>query len=460
MKMVEGMTTSRPGNQLEYTGMDTLEGKVRKAVESAHGTRIDWTEAYDSFTSAAQHTAYAAANKIPLFQTARSAPLDRHLRIEHLAAALAEGTPKDELVAMIDDDVLRRTGVDIRGKSFQNGETFGVRVPVSGYFSPELTLFVCKLMLKGARVIPITERGEEPVPYGVTVVAPFTDQALSALQITEGIAHLGRQFLTPSQRNRYNEMRTAAIAQRNGAGGSDSPVPPELDPINAYGTFLEHPVSLRDLVHDSYPRPKQGEEVRGDFAARLQVDLEALDKFTGIAWVGGGGAIGDFGNNTRDWMLLEAFIKGGKPVAGICYGSIVLAQVKDSVTGTYLLQGHFATGHGDADNYTENTATMNPDGAYNPSISGAAPINLSDMLKQAIGTREGGYVTELGQAPMAVMSGGTIFTGNTVEDGDSVADLWLAHHLGGLRGDYFIAGDGPGRVLTKDDPAVERIARW
>ena len=58
-----------------------------------------------------------------------------------------------------------------------------------------------------------------------------------------------------------------------------------------------------------------------------------------MAWVGGGGAIGDFGNNTRDWMLAEAFIKGGKPVAGICYGSIVLAQLKDSLTGTYLLQG-------------------------------------------------------------------------------------------------------------------------
>jgi putative intracellular protease/amidase len=381
------------------------------------------------------------------------------LGIERMAAALADGIPKNDLVAMIDDDVLRRTGVDVRGKSFQNGETFGVRVPVSGYFSPELTLFVCKLMLKGARVVPITEHGEEPVPYGVTVVAPFTDQALNALQITEGIAHLGRQFLTPAQRNRYNEMRNAAIAQRNGAAGSGSSIPPELDPINAYGTFLEKPVSLRELVRDSYPRPKQGEEVRGEFAGRLQADLEALDKFAGMAWVGGGGAIGDFGNNTRDWMLLEAFIKGGKPVAGICYGSIVLAQVKDSLTGTYLLQGHFATGHGDADNYTENTATMNPDGTYYPSISGAAPINLSDMLKQAIGPHEGGYVTELGQAPMATMSGSAIFTGNTVEDGDSVADLWLAHHLGGLKGDYFIAGDGRGRILTKDDPAVERIGQ-
>jgi putative intracellular protease/amidase len=307
-------------------------------------------------------------------------------------------------------------------------------------------------MLKGATVIPITEHGEEPVPYGVTVVAPFTDQALSTLQITEGIAHLGRQFLTPAQRDRYNEMRDAAIAQ-------NTAVPPELDPINAYGTFLEHPVALRDLVRDSYPRPKQGEAIRADFAARLQLDLEALDKFTGMAWVGGGGAIGDFGNNTRDWMLLEAFIKGGKPVAGICYGSIVLAQVKDSLTGAYLLQGHFATGHGDADNYTEYTATMNPDGTYYASISGAAPINLSDMLKQAIGPEEGGYVTELGQAPMSVMSGGVIFTGNTVEDGDSVADLLLARYLGNLSGDYFIAGDGLGRVLTKDDAAVERIAR-
>jgi hypothetical protein len=58
---------------------------------------------------------------------------------------------------------------------------------------------------------------------------------------------------------------------------------------------------------------------------------------------------------------------------------------------------------------------------------------------------------------MAVLSGGAIVTGNTVEDGDSAADLWLAGQLGGLGGDYFIAGDGRGRVLTTDDPAVERV---
>lgn len=463
--MIERTTTGF-GNRVTYAEMDTLDRRARKAVESAQDRRVDWSQVYSNYTEAAKHTAYASANRVPLFQTARPVPLDRHLSIERLATALANGTPRDELIEMIDDDVFRRTGVDIRGKSFKNGETFGTRVPVSGYFSPELTLFVRKLMLKGAHVVPITEHGEEPVPYGVTVVAPFADQALNALQITEGIARLGRQFLTPAQRNRYDEVRNAAITQHNEAlaaatdSGSLPAVPPELDPINEYASFLQNPVSLRDLVHDSYPRPKEGEEVRDDFAAQLEPDLEALNKFAGMAWVGGGGAIGDFGNNTRDWMLLEAFIKGGKPVAGICYGSIVLAQVKDSLTGAYLLQGHFATGHGDADNFTEDTATMNPDGTYYPSISGAAPINLSDMLKEAIGPEEGGYVMELGQAPMAVMSGGAIVTGNTVEDGDTAADLWLASQLGGLKGDYFIAGDGLGRVLTKDDPAVERVVRW
>jgi putative intracellular protease/amidase len=451
--MIERRTTGF-GNRVTYAGMDTLDGRAREAVESTQGRRVDWSQVYSNYTEAARHTAYASANKVPLFQTARPVPLDRQLSIERLATALASGTPRNELIEMIDGDVLRRTGADIRGKSFNNGETFGARVPVSGYFSPELTLFVVKLILKGARVVPITEHGEEPVPYGVTVVAPFADQALNALQIT------------PAQRNRYNDMRNAAITQRNEAlaaaadPGSLPSVPPELDPINEYAGFLQNPVSLRDLVHESYPRPKQGEEVRDDFAARLELDMETLNQFAGMAWVGGGGAIGDFGNNTRDWMLLEAFIKGGKPVVGICYGSIVLAQVKDSVTGAYLLQGHFATGHGDADNFTEDTATMNPDGTYNPSVSGAAPINLSDMLKQAIGPEEGGYVTELGQAPMAVMSGGAIITGNTVEDGDTAADLLLANRLGGLRGDFFIAGDGLGRVLTKDDPAVDRIVRW
>lgn len=455
-------TTTGFGNRVTYKEMDTLDSRARKVVENAQGGRVDWSQVYSNYTEVARHTAYASANKVPLFEGARPEPVDRQLRIERLATALANGTPRDELIEMIDDDVLRRTGVDIRGKFFKNGETFGARVPVSGYMSPELTLFVLKLILKGARVVPITEHGEEPVPYGISVVAPFADQALNALQITEGIARVGRQFLTPAQRDRYNDMRDAAITQRNAAANSGSlpAVPPELDPVNEYASFLQNPVSLRDLVRDSWPRPKQGEDVRDDVVARLEPDLEALNQFAGMAWVGGGGAIGDFGNNTRDWMLLEAFIKAGKPVVGICYGSITLAQVKDSLTGVYLLQGHFATGHGDADNYTENTATMNPDGTYYPSISGAAPINLSDMLKQAIGPEEGGYVMELDQAPMAVISGGTIITGNTVEDGDSTADLLLASRLGGLTGDYFIAGDGRGRVLTRDDPAVERVARW
>lgn len=455
-------TTTRFGNRVTYEGMDTLDSRARKVVENAQGGRIDWSQVYNNYREAAQHTAFASANRVPLFREARPEPVDRQLRIERLATALANGTPRDELIEMIDDDVLRRTGVDIRGKSFKNGEAFGARVPVSGYMSPELTLFVLKLILKGARVVPITEHGEEPVPYGISVVAPFADQALNALQITEGIARLGRQFLTPAQRDRYNDMRNTAITQRNAAANSGPlpAVPPELDPVNEYASFLQNPVSLRDLVRDSWPRPKQGEDVRDDVVARLEPDLEALNQFAGMAWVGGGGAIGDFGNNTRDWMLLEVFIKGGKPVVGICYGSIALAQVKDSLTDVYLLRGHFATGHGDADNYTEDTATMNPDGTYYPSISGAAPINLSDMLKQAIGPEEGGYVMELDQAPMAVISGGAIITGNTVEDGDSTADLLLASQLGGLTGDYFIAGDGRGRILTRDDPAVERVARW
>jgi len=146
--MIERATTGF-GNRVAYAGMDTLDRKAGKAVESARGGRVDWSQVYKGYAEAARHTAYASANRVPLFRTARPAPLDRRLGIERLAAALAGGTPRDELVAMVDDEVLRRTGADVRGKSFANGETFGARVPVSGYFSPELTLFVCKLTLKG-----------------------------------------------------------------------------------------------------------------------------------------------------------------------------------------------------------------------------------------------------------------------------------------------------------------------
>ena len=130
--MTEQTSETGFGNRVTYEGMDTLDGRARKAVDSAQGGRIDWSQVYSGYTKAAKQTAYASANRVPLFRTPRPAPLDRHLRIERLAAALANGTPRDELIAMIDDDVLRRTGVDIRGKFFTNGETFGARVPVFG----------------------------------------------------------------------------------------------------------------------------------------------------------------------------------------------------------------------------------------------------------------------------------------------------------------------------------------
>ena len=178
------------GNRVYYENMDTLDEKAKAAIASAHGGRIDWNQVYGRYAEAAQHTAYAAANRVPLFPEPRREPLDRGLRIEQLAMALTDGTPQQNVIAMIDEDVLIRTGVDIRDKFFTHGETFGVRIPVSGYMSPEMSLFVLKLMLKGAHVVAITEHGEEPIPYGISVVAPFADQALNTLQITEGIARL------------------------------------------------------------------------------------------------------------------------------------------------------------------------------------------------------------------------------------------------------------------------------
>ena len=119
--MNEKMTSTGFGTRVTYAEIDTLDSRTRKAVESAQGRRIDWNQVYANYIEAAKHTAYASANRVPLFPTARPAPLDRHLGIERLATALTNGTPRDELIEMIDGDVLRRTGTDIRGKSFKNG---------------------------------------------------------------------------------------------------------------------------------------------------------------------------------------------------------------------------------------------------------------------------------------------------------------------------------------------------
>ena len=84
--MIERTTTGF-GNPVTYAGMDTLDERTRKAVESTNGGRVDWSQVYSNYTEAARHTAYASANRVPLFQTARPVPLDRHLSIERLATA-------------------------------------------------------------------------------------------------------------------------------------------------------------------------------------------------------------------------------------------------------------------------------------------------------------------------------------------------------------------------------------
>ena len=65
--MVERRTTGF-GNRVTYSGMDTLDERARKAVESTHGGRLDWGQVYSNYTEAARHTVYASANKVPLFE--------------------------------------------------------------------------------------------------------------------------------------------------------------------------------------------------------------------------------------------------------------------------------------------------------------------------------------------------------------------------------------------------------
>ena len=70
------------GNRVTYAGMDTTDSRTRQAVESTHRRRVDWSQVYGNYAEAARHTAYASANKVPLFETARPQPVDRQLRIE------------------------------------------------------------------------------------------------------------------------------------------------------------------------------------------------------------------------------------------------------------------------------------------------------------------------------------------------------------------------------------------
>jgi len=74
-----------------------------------------------------------------------------------------------------------------------------------------------------------------------------------------------------------------------------------------------------------------------------KIGKEITGKYDALVIVGGSGPILDVANNKRVQDLIRLFIKGGKPVVGICYGVAAIAFTRDEITDKSAVYGKRVT---------------------------------------------------------------------------------------------------------------------
>jgi putative intracellular protease/amidase len=216
------------------------------------------------------------------------------------------------------------------------------------------------------------------------------------------------------------------------------------------GELVRNSADLSELI-PRRPTPSDGPEAIPKYLDDLCNALEQMgNKYEGIIIVGGSGANVDFAYNTSLEPLLQHFCNLGKPITGICYGVTPMAQQRDFANGRPMMEGHYATGHSNRDDWTDFTGYMNEpplgqtpqelilDAEQNSKWSsnqGTAGVNLQGALVEATGPT-GGYVLPNGtvNAVLSKKDNVILITANTTPDGYPAVLLTLAaiHDRGSL----------------------------
>ena len=135
------------------------------------------------------------------------------------------------------------------------------------------------------------------------------------------------------------------------------------------------------------------------FAYNIALEKVAQDveKYDALVIVGGSGPILDIANNKRVQDLIRAFLKDGKPVAGICYGVAALAFTRDEITDKSIVYGKRVTGHPVVHDYNDGHGYLKVDGGFP-----GAPYQLEYILKDAVGP-DGQFIANIGKKTSVIV---------------------------------------------------------
>lgn len=154
------------------------------------------------------------------------------------------------------------------------------------------------------------------------------------------------------------------------------------------------------------------ERFNKDLAAQAELaktkkltDISA-DDFDAVFYPGGHGPMWDMPDNTISIALIEAFVRGGKPVAAVCHAPAALVNVRGK-DGEYLLKGKRVTGFSN----TEEDAV---------GLTEVVPFLLEDRL-----TQRGGIYSKAANWVPYVQVDGNLVTGQNPASSIPVAAALL-----------------------------------
>ena len=130
--------------------------------------------------------------------------------------------------------------------------------------------------------------------------------------------------------------------------------------------------------------------------------------YDAVLFAGGFGVMWDFPNSEASQALIRDMYEAGKPVAAVCHGPIVLANVKKT-DGSYLVSGKNLTGF---TNGEENAMSK-----YEVVSKPSGPGSCQDLLSE-----RGAYFSDGGVFQPNVVVDGNLLTGQNPPSAAPLAD--------------------------------------
>ncbi|PKN36636.1 MAG: type 1 glutamine amidotransferase domain-containing protein [Deltaproteobacteria bacterium HGW-Deltaproteobacteria-2] len=168
---------------------------------------------------------------------------------------------------------------------------------------------------------------------------------------------------------------------------------------------LDPKSDLHENLTELTKRFRADKAAQAELANTKKLSDVSADDFDGVFYPGGHGPMWDMPDNKTSIVLIEAFVKAGKPVGAVCHAPAALVNVRGK-NGEYLVKGKRVTGFTNAE---EEAA----------GLSKVVPFLLEDRLKE----RGGLYSKGVDWTPYVQVDGNLVTGQNPASSGLAAEEL-------------------------------------